>query len=65
MIAWSIEAAILSECFERIIVSTDDVEIADVAQKFGAETPFIRPAELADDVTETTAVIAHAAQPAT
>ena len=62
MIAWSIEAAIFSKCFERIIVSTDDAEIADVAKKFGAEVPFIRPAELADDYVGTTAVIAHAAQ---
>ena len=36
IIAWSIEAAIESECFDRIIVSTDDAEIADVAEKFGA-----------------------------
>jgi len=60
MIAWSIEAAIKSECFDRIIVSTDDEEIASVAKRYGAEVPFMRPAQLADDFTGTTAVIAHA-----
>jgi pseudaminic acid cytidylyltransferase len=60
MIAWSIEAAIKSKCFNRIVVSTDDVEIASVAERYGAEIPFIRPAELADDYSGTTAVIAHA-----
>jgi len=60
MIAWSIETAIKSECFDRIIVSTDDEEIASVAKEYGAEIPFMRPAQLADDYTGTTAVIAHA-----
>ena len=62
MIAWSIEAAIESGCFERIIVSTDDEEIADVARNHGAEVPFMRPAELSDDHTGTIPVIAHAIQ---
>lgn len=60
MIAWSIEAAKLSNCFDRIIVSTDDFEIAEVAKAYGAETPFIRPPELSDDHTGTKPVIAHA-----
>lgn len=60
MIAWSIEVAIQSNCFHRIIVSTDDEEIASVAQHYGAEIPFLRPADLSDDYTSTTAVIAHA-----
>lgn len=60
MIAWSIEAARLSGCFERIIVSTDDAEIAEVAMLHGAEVPFMRPAELSDDHTGTLPVIAHA-----
>lgn len=60
MIAWSIEAARLSGCFDRIVVSTDDAEIADVARAHGAEVPFVRPAELADDYTGTIPVIAHA-----
>lgn len=60
MIAWSIAAAQLSECFDRIIVSTDDAEIAQVAQAHGAEVPFVRPPELSDDHTGTIPVIAHA-----
>ena len=60
MIAWSVEAALLSGCFDRIIVSTDDGEIADVARAHGAEVPFLRPAELSDDHTGTIPVIAHA-----
>lgn len=60
MIAWSIDAAIASGCFDRIIVSTDDKEIASVARERGAETPFMRPAELSDDYTGTIPVIAHA-----
>lgn len=60
MIAWSIKAAIKSRCFDRIIVSTDDREIAEVAQVYGAEVPFMRPAELSDDHTGTIPVIAHA-----
>lgn len=60
MIAWSIEAAKASLVFDRVIVSTDDPEIADVAKLWGAEVPFMRPAELSDDHTGTTAVIAHA-----
>lgn len=60
MIAWSIEAAKLSGLFERVIVSTDDAEIAELARLWGAEVPFMRPADLSDDHVTTTAVIAHA-----
>lgn len=60
MIAWSIEAARASGCFDRVIVSTDDDEIAVVAEQHGAEAPFRRPAELADDHAGTVPVIAHA-----
>lgn len=60
MIAWSIEAAMQSGCFDRIIVSTDDIEIADVARAHGAEVPFMRPPELSDDHTGTMPVMAHA-----
>jgi len=60
MIAWSIKAAQDSGCFDRIIVSTDDTEITDVARQYGAEVPFIRPASLSDDHTGTTPVIRHA-----
>ena len=62
MIAWPIRAAIESGCFERIIVSTDDAEIAEVSRHWGAETPFVRPAELSDDHADTIPVIAHAVQ---
>lgn len=60
MIAWSIEAALASKCFDRIIVSTDDQEIAEVAKNWGAEVPFMRPQQLADDHAGTIPVIKHA-----
>lgn len=60
MIAHSIEAARQTGLFDRIIVSTDSEEIAMVARQFGAETPFVRPAALADDFTPTAEVILHA-----
>lgn len=62
IIAYSIKAALESNLFDRIIVTTDDEEIADVARSFGAEIPFIRPKELSDDHTATIPVIAHAVQ---
>lgn len=58
MIAWSIQAAQNSGCFEHIIVSTDDDEIAKVAEDYGAQTPFRRAPDLADDHTPTIPVIA-------
>jgi N-acylneuraminate cytidylyltransferase len=60
MIAWSIEAARQSGLFDHIVVSTDDREIADTAVRWGGEVPFTRPAELSDDHTGTTEVMAHA-----
>jgi N-acylneuraminate cytidylyltransferase len=62
IIAYSIEAARASGLFDRVVVSTDDDEIADVAAQWGAEVPFRRPARLADDHTGTNAVVRHAAQ---
>lgn len=62
MIAWSIKAAHESGCFDRVIVSTDDPEIADVARCHDAEVPFERPAELSGDYIGTTPVITHAVQ---
>ena len=59
MIAWSIEAALASGCFESVVVSTDDPEIAEIALAWGATVPFMRPAELADDYTGTVAVMRH------
>jgi pseudaminic acid cytidylyltransferase len=60
MIEWSIVAALQSGCFDQVVVSTDDVEISEVALRCGAQVPFIRPAELSDDHSGTVAVIAHA-----
>lgn len=62
MIAWSIEAARASGLFDHIFVSTDDIEIAEVAKKLGAEVPFMRPAELSDDYVGTGAVVKHAVE---
>lgn len=60
IIAWSIESALQSGCFDQVIVSTDDAEIAEVASQHGAQVPFLRPAELSDEHTGCTEVIAHA-----
>jgi len=60
MLAWSIIAAKNAACFDRIIVSTEDAEIAVVAQEYGAEVPFMRPVEIANDYATTTEVISHA-----
>jgi len=60
MIAWSIEAANASGCIDKVLVSTDDEEIAAISRKAGAETPFMRPKEMADDHTATRPVVAHA-----
>jgi N-acylneuraminate cytidylyltransferase len=62
MIAWSIEAAKASGCFDRIVVTTDDPEIAEVAKAWGAEVPFKRPAELSGDHAGTLPVVIHAIQ---
>lgn len=62
MIGWSINAARDSGLFDRIVVSTDDPEITDIARDLGAEVPFERPAALANDHAATAPVIAHAAQ---
>ena len=60
IIVWSIETAINSGLFDRIIVSTDDDDIASVAESCGAEIPFIRPKALADDFADTSSVVVHA-----
>lgn len=59
MISYSIEAAINSKLFDRIIVSTDDEEISGIALEYGAEVPFIRPADLSCDQTTTVPVVKH------
>lgn len=60
IIAWSIEAALNSGCFQRVIVSTDDQHTASIAEQWGAEAPFLRPAKLSGDFTQTIPVIQHA-----
>lgn len=62
IIAWSIEAALQSGCFDRVVVSTDDEQIAAAARGCGAEVPFLRPAALADDHAGTLAVMRHAVE---
>ena len=51
MIAYTIEAALQSGVFEKVVVSTDDTEIAEISKSFGADVPFVREATLADDHT--------------
>ncbi len=60
LIAWSIAAAKQSKSVTRVIVSTDDEEIAAVAREWGAETPFMRPAELAQDNSTDLPLFEHA-----
>jgi len=60
LIAWTIEAALRAEGLSRVVVSTDDNEIAEVAVRAGAEVPFRRPAELSADSSEALPVIRHA-----
>ncbi len=60
LIAYSIEAALGSELFDRVIVSTDDEEIADVARLSGAEVPFLRSSQISDDMTPVSVVTADA-----
>lgn len=60
LISYSIEAAKRTELFDRIIVSTDSEQIAETAREYGAEAPFMRPAEIADDFTPTQNVLSHA-----
>ena len=60
LIAWTIEAALRSSALARVIVSTDDAEIAAVARKWGGELPFMRPAELAQDDSPHVPVVVHA-----
>lgn len=60
LIAWSIKEAKDCDCIDRIVVSTDDSQIAQFAEEYGAEVPFIRPAELASDTASMIEVILHA-----
>ena len=60
LIGWTIDAALNSKVCKRLLVSTDDPEIASVAREFGAETPFLRPPELASDTATALSVAEHA-----
>jgi len=60
MISYTIEAALKSEIFSNVIVSTDSQKYAEIAKKAGAEVPFIRPEKLATDESTTNDVIIHA-----
>jgi len=62
MMAWTIEAALASTGFARVIVSTDDQEIAAVGRHYGAETPFLRPAEFGTDSASVVDVVLHAVE---
>ena len=60
LISYSIEVAIASNLFEKVIVTTDDENISRIAKEYGAVVPFIRPPELSDDFTGTVDVVNHA-----
>lgn len=59
LIAWTIEAAIKSNVFDHVFVSTDSEEIASVSRDYGAKVPFLRPAELSSDTATTNDVVTH------
>jgi pseudaminic acid cytidylyltransferase len=58
MLAWTIDVCANSGCFDSIVVTTDDDEIAQVARDAGASAPFVRAADLSDDVTPLRSVVA-------
>src|SRR5690242_15380045 len=60
LIAHTIEGARAAHCIHRVVVSTESTEIAQIARQYGAEVPFLRPAELAQDETPTLPVLQHA-----
>ncbi len=60
LIAYSIEVALSSKLFNKVVVTTDDDEIANIAREYGAEVPFIRPSNLSDDFSGTEVVRDHA-----
>ena len=60
IIVWPIKAALSSGLFDKVVVSTDDAEIAEVARAAGALVPFMRPKNLSDDYAETKSVVRHA-----
>ena len=62
LIAYTIECAQQSKKIDRIVISTDDEEIAGIARSYGAEVPFLRPAELAQDTSSKWPVFIHLVQ---
>jgi CMP-N-acetylneuraminic acid synthetase len=62
LIGWTIEASIKSNCFDEVIVSSDDDNIIEIAKKYGASVPFIRPKELASDTATSYDVVKHAVE---
>lgn len=62
LVAWSIDVAVKSGIFDRIVLSTDDDEIASIGREYGAETPFKRPTELANDTALADDTLRHAIQ---
>ncbi len=59
LIEWTIEAALKAECIDRVVVSTDDYEIANIALKCKAEVPFMRPQEYSTDIASSIDVVLH------
>ncbi len=62
LLAWTIETALSASCLDRVILSTDDEEIADVGRRFGMDVPFLRPSQIAGDDTTDLPVYEHALQ---
>ncbi len=62
MIGWTIEQALQSQYIDKVIVSTDDKEIAHISRQFSAETPYLRPVELATDGASSVDVVLHAVE---
>jgi CMP-N,N'-diacetyllegionaminic acid synthase len=60
LLAWTIEAARAARCVDRLILSSDDEEIIEVARQYGCDVPFVRPVNLATDTTPTIDVVIHA-----
>ena len=60
LIAWTINSALKSKYIDRVVVSTDDEEIASISMKYGADVPFMRPSYIASDSVSSVEVIFHA-----
>ena len=59
LLAWSVRAALMASTIQRVIVSTDSVEYAEIARQFGAEAPFLRPEQSSNDTAGDEAVVSH------